>query len=285
MMNLSVDELKEQSKQTLALIKRGMCTPDDPSRWNNPERLEKLLTVAMQGKLLRLKVKSSLILPRNSVINISPLKYELSNRGAKDGVTYLGCKKKDRPKGQIVCDFVIPLADKALANSLRTPHFLIWYDPYIDSYYIRDFAVGSGVYAKIDYTLALYKKQYIVTFGESHLLITIIPSTPYPRLCLKVYGGKTSGELIFFDAHEYHMDQVYVGRDQSCNVFIDDNLISKKQATIFYSQKKGWMLVDGDLQTQRPSTNGTWLYLNDDLELKEGMELKAFQTLFKVNIY
>ncbi|CAG9328794.1 unnamed protein product [Blepharisma stoltei] len=284
-LNLSIDEAKEQNKATLTAIKQSIGIPDTPGKWNSPARLEKLLSVAKQGKLLRLKVKSSLILPRNSVINITPLKYELSGRTSSDGVTYFGCKKKDRHKGKIVCDFIIPYNDKQLNNSLRNPHFMIHYNPFADSYYIRDLGIGSGVYAKIDYTLALLRRQYIVNFGESHLLISVIPSNPYPRLCLKVYGGKSAGELMFFEAHEYHVNQVFIGRDRDCNVCIDDALISKKQATVFYSQIKGWMLVDGDLQTQRPSTNGTWLYLNEDVELRDGMEIKAFQTLFQVNIY
>lgn len=185
------------------------------------------------------------------------MKYELSYRDANDGITYFGCKKKDKPNGKAVCDFVIHLDDKDLAKTLRGPHFMIHYNPNSDSYYLRDLAVGSGVYAKIDYTLAL-KKQYVINFGESHLLVSVIASNPYPRLCVKVYGGKSAGELIFFEAHEYHVNQVFIGRDPECQVCIDDVLISKKQATVFYSQIKGWMLVDGDLQTQRPSTNGTW---------------------------
>lgn len=35
----------------------------------------------------------------------------------------------------------------------------------------------------------------------------------------------------------------------------------------------------------RPSTNGTWLYLNEDYEVYNGMIFKANQTLFQATIH
>ena len=67
-------------------------------------------------------------------------------------------------------------------------------------------------------------------------------------------------------------------------VKIEDNLLSKIQCTVFYSHSGGWTLADGDLQNHKGSTNGTWLYINEDLELVEGMIFKSCQTLFQVSI-
>jgi hypothetical protein len=44
----------------------------------------------------------------------------------------------------------------------------------------------------------------------------------------------------------------------------------------------GWKLIDGNWETCRPSTNGTWLYLSDEMEIYDGMVIKASQTLFQV---
>ena len=34
----------------------------------------------------------------------------------------------------------------------------------------------------------------------------------------------------------------------------------------------------------KPSTNGTWLYLNEDFEIYDGMVFKANQTIFNVRV-
>ena len=39
-----------------------------------------------------------------------------------------------------------------------------------------------------------------------------------------------------------------------------------------------WMLCDG--HKDKPSTNGTWLYINEDLPVYDGMVFKANQTIF-----
>jgi hypothetical protein len=54
------------------------------------------------------------------------------------------------------------------------------------------------------------------------------------------------------------------------------------QCTICYNPAVGWTLMDGDLQTHKRSTNGSWLYINEDLELCSGMIFKSCQTLFEV---
>ena len=67
-------------------------------------------------------------------------------------------------------------------------------------------------------------------------------------------------------------------------VRIEDNLLSKIQCTIFYNHSGGWTLVDGDLQIHKASTNGTWLYINEDLELFDGMIFKSCKTLFQATL-
>ena len=59
-------------------------------------------------------------------------------------------------------------------------------------------------------------------------------------------------------------------------------MLSKVQCTIFYTSVSGWMLVDGDLSHSRASTNGTWMYLNEDFEIYHGMIFKTNQSLFEV---
>ena len=78
----------------------------------------------------------------------------------------------------------------------------------------------------------------------------------------------------------------------SCEVQIDDNLLSKFQANIKYDEITGWILNDGF--EGKTSTNGTWygyiyiylilfrLYLSEDFTIYNSMIFKANQTLFQV---
>jgi FHA domain len=68
----------------------------------------------------------------------------------------------------------------------------------------------------------------------------------------------------------------------NCEVQIEDSLLSKYQAHITYNESNGWILVDG--LNGKSSTNGTWLYIKDEIEMFSGMIIKANQTLFNVSI-
>jgi hypothetical protein len=76
--------------------------------------------------------------------------------------------------------------------------------------------------------------------------------------------------------------RLFIGRGLTCNAKIDDPLLSKVQCSVFYNPMSGWTLVDGDYALQRPSTNGTWLYLSENFEVYSGMVFRANQTLFQV---
>ena len=75
---------------------------------------------------------------------------------------------------------------------------------------------------------------------------------------------------------------IHIGRNVTCQIKLDDPLISKVQSTIFYNPVSGWTLLDGDLQAQRVSTNGTWMYISEDLEIYNGMVFKANSVLLQV---
>ncbi len=63
-----------------------------------------------------------------------------------------------------------------------------------------------------------------------------------------------------------------IGRTPNCDIRIDDKLLSKAQATIKFDGEN-WVLQDG--YEGRESTNGTWLYLNEDCEIEDGMVFKS----------
>jgi len=53
------------------------------------------------------------------------------------------------------------------------------------------------------------------------------------------------------------------------------------QATI-RNEEGEWVLYDG--YQGRESTNGTWLYLNEDCEIEDGMVFKSNQTFFEATL-
>lgn len=55
------------------------------------------------------------------------------------------------------------------------------------------------------------------------------------------------------------------------------------QATVYYDQIiESWVLEDG--YDTKPSTNGTWLYLNEEMPVKSGMLFKSNQTFFQATV-
>lgn len=58
--------------------------------------------------------------------------------------------------------------------------------------------------------------------------------------------------------------------------------MSKIQCEMYFDGN--WMLIDGDLDGGKSSTNGTWLYLNEDFEIYDRMVFKTHQTLMEVAV-
>lgn len=52
---------------------------------------------------------------------------------------------------------------------------------------------------------------------------------------------------------------------------------------IKFNPASGWILHDGDL-SGNASTNGTWLYANEEFEVYEEMFFKTCQTVFKASL-
>lgn len=67
-----------------------------------------------------------------------------------------------------------------------------------------------------------------------------------------------------------------------CRIRFDDNSMSRYQCSISYEESKGWILKDG--MGDKKSTNGTWLFVEEDHEIFDGLVFKAGKTLFEAHI-
>lgn len=73
---------------------------------------------------------------------------------------------------------------------------------------------------------------------------------------------------------------ITIGRE-NCDICLEDCMLSKAHCTLEFKDK--WYIIDGcynDRGELRKSTNGVWIYIPEDLEIKEGMIFKACDYLF-----
>jgi hypothetical protein len=126
------------------------------------------------------------------------------------------------------------------------------------SFFLKD--LGSGTFIRLQEALTV-EGSLLVSVGESFVLFSLLlreKHEKFPSLSVKVYSGLKIGEVKYFDAEDWDIKEVYLGRGRDCQVVLEDCLVSTHQATLFFSRISGWMVVDGDLAQQKPSTNGTW---------------------------
>ena len=143
------------------------------------------------------------------------------------------------------------------------------------------------MFAKIDEPVEL-KDNNLINMGETFMVISLLPSSEAPAqdlafvpaepaLRLKIFGGPSAGESYVF---RHAKQEIVVGRSPNCDVRIDDSMLSKTQATITHDDARNcWILEEG--YGGKSSTNGTWLYIKEEIDVTDGMQLKANQTIFK----
>mmetsp|Transcript_8404 Transcript_8404/g.16739 ORF Transcript_8404/g.16739 Transcript_8404/m.16739 type:complete len:134 (-) Transcript_8404:2200-2601(-) len=129
---------------------------------------------------------------------------------------------------------------------------------------------------RIDEALLL-KSSYKISFGCSLVRVLFYEDIERPNLGLCFTEGPKFDQVFTFEADE---KEVRIGRMVDCQVRIDDSELSRYQAVIRYEDGVGWAIYDGD--GTKASTNGTWLFLEEQFELRPGFVFKAGSTLFKV---
>lgn len=117
----------------------------------------------------------------------------------------------------------------------------------------------------------------IINIGASYLAFSQVESNKKQLINVKIMGEERSS--ICFESSNFLEKPIHIGRCITCDLRLDDNLLSKVHSTLYHSPS-GWYLIDGD--QEKRSTNGTWLYLTEDLEMYSGMIFKCNQSVFQV---
>ena len=166
---------------------------------------------------------------------------------------------------------------------------------------IKDLQIGYGVFTETVGPVPL-KDNLLINMGESYIVTNLhLPdpeivseyqnttqnysnnvsqsqSQPPPKLKLRVFSVSKSDQP---DLHccMFEDQELVIGRSPNCDIRIDDELLSKVQATIHFDLGlREWVLEDGFMGKR--STNGTWLYLNEEIPIMSGMLFKSNQTFF-----
>lgn len=202
---------------------------------------------------------------------------------------------------EIVNDFIIPACKKEDKEKHAGRQFQIRFDMHNETYFIKDLQIGYGVFTETVGPVPL-KDNLLINMGESYIVTNLGPpdpeivqeyagnntegqlqgSVPPPKLKLRVFSVSKSDQP---DLHccQFEEQEVVIGRSPNCDIRVDDELLSKMQASISFDlTTRQWVLQDGYLGKR--STNGTWLYLNDEIPILSGMLFKSNQTFFQATV-
>ena len=277
----------------------------------SPNTIQKLKEIVNKADLLEIEIISSLSNQKGIKITINSLGMtENSKRKAFDGITYFGYLSEENDKTNDIkdnnnnnnteninneIDFVIMPKDNNTESKNIGRFFRIRYDLNIMGYLIKGLECGFGTFKKITEKTKL-KDCYLINMGNSYIVcsmgidelnlseISIIDADKV--LNIKVYSEVQKAEPHFFNPQQFR--KIYIGRDISCNIIVDDTLLSRVHCTIEYKENDGWYIMDGRADDgfceDKPSTNGTWLCLMEEMPIKDGMIFKSNQNQYKCNI-
>ena len=298
-------ENKAQPKRIQNNINLGN---NDLNTSNTNENVPSMSTSLLQKLVdkadkLEIEIINSLSENSNSTIEINSLgMVQGSKRKAKDGITYFGLIDEDNSyidtnnNNQDV-DYIINTNEiiNEENNNLLGRHFRIRFDINMMKYYIKDLGRGFGTFKKI-INKAKIKDSYLLNIGNSYIVCTFGVDEYYQEgmgiedgdktLNIKVFSEIPQTEPHFFNPKQFK--RVYIGRDISCNIIVDDSLLSRVHCTIEYNDEEGWVIYDGkindDESKNKPSTNGTWLYLIEEIPIEEGLIFKNNKNAFECHI-
>ena len=136
---------------------------------------------------------------------------------------------------------------------------------------------GFGTYIKIDNITI--QENTIINIGDTFMIFSYKLYLNYENdkkindhkiLFLKIYNNKGEFEPILLGNDK----ELYtIGRAKDADIPINDVMLSRINCFIYY--KNGiWRIQDGN-QNGEYSTNGTWIYAFEDMEIVDNMIFKS----------
>jgi pSer/pThr/pTyr-binding forkhead associated (FHA) protein len=244
-------------------------------------------------------VINSTVLLQGMKIVITPFGVENSLRNKKDGFVFFGSQNDTEYP---LNDFIIRVKDNDNDEKNKGRHFQITFSPVKMKYFIRDLGSGFGSFLKIEEDTPL-KNNTLINIGETYIVVTLETDEEFSLLnnndkqegkanenilMLKIFSDQSRHDLITFDPSQ---KEITMGRSHECTCVLSDTMLSRIHCSIEFLYGK-WVIRDGYVSKStiepdgknKHSTNGTWIYLSDDIPIRNDMVFKANHTLFQCKI-
>lgn len=221
----------------------------------------------IHAQKLLLQVQDSPAFPLGKTFILTRTGLRHSTRRMNDGRTIIGTEPT-------TCDILLNADDPEVGKM----HCVIEFYAANECFTVKDLGEGNGTFMKIMDSQTLHNGD-VLSFGASHAGVQIQSQGSASTLTLRFFEGPRANEILSFGSND---EYVKIGRVPDCTIVIDDNNLSRYQCMIQHQRGKGWVIIDGD--GGRTSANGTWLYLDRDFRITDGMLIKVGKTLFKATL-
>ncbi|CDW83973.1 UNKNOWN [Stylonychia lemnae] len=156
--------------------------------------------------------------------------------------------------------------------------FVVRYKMDTKGYYLKDAGEGSGTF--------ILSNGFLISFGDSHLVVQIQKTTidlngqsyTKNKLCLKFLDGPRAQESLYlFSNHNIsstflpNIKEIKIGRMSDCDIKYKNDA------------SQNWVLYDGQGGNKK-STNGTWVYVDDQFRIYDQMVFRSCNYLFQCKL-
>jgi len=98
------------------------------------------------------------------------------------------------------------------------------------------------------------------------------------NLALKMINGILVGKEFSFHKSS---GPITIGRSTKSTIFINESTISRTQCTINFKKEK-WYIEDCD--GSHESLNGTWIYLTDEVKIKQNLIVRVGESVISLRL-
>jgi len=269
------------------------------------EIISKLEEIASKAPKLVLTIKDSLFLKVGLRIKINALGLEGNSlRNKKDGFTYFGLMAPNERESDINIDFSTSDITNNINNYKDEPiqygrQFRIRFDINKSCYYIKDCSNGSGYgsFMKIINQIKI-KDKTLINIGGNYLAFSF-GTNDYEQLddeanekengnenenesilTIIVFSGESNNISYVFNQNQ--TNKIYIGKNENCNIVLNDDFLDDFHCTVEYKNKLGWVINDG--YNNKKSEAGTWFGLSEERKIVEGMIIQSNQNIYECHI-
>lgn len=255
----------------------------------------KLNEIKNKAPKLELIIVESLFLDENLKIKINATGLENNSlRNKKDGCTYFGLLSSCDENINKKIDF--NTGNNEIINTKNDIHyglqFRIKFDLEENSYFIKDYSFGNGygTFMKVFNEIKI-KDNTLINIGNNYIVFTFGVDELSPEendtidenqkiLSVKVFRGELVNYSYVFN--QAQINKILIGKDEKCNIVLNDDLLEDIHCVIEFKNKKGWYISDG--YENKKTENGTWICLSEETKIFEGMLIQSNQNIYKCHL-